>query len=385
MGSLICVRAYLDHAATTPPRPASLDAMADVWRHALGNPAGVHAAARDARRRLDDARDDLADVLGAKSGEIVFTSGGTESDYLAIVGTIRKHGGTALCSAIEHDAVLGAVADVGGSTITVTANGRLDLDALRNAVDENVSIVSVMLSNNETGVVQPLGEIAAIVRELAPNAVVHTDAVQAASFMDLSHAASEADLISISGHKFGAPVGIGALVVRDGTTIAATQLGGGQERERRGGTQNVAGAVALATAARAVATDRKTYIDRVATMRDRLADGLLDLVDGVIEPAVGSGRNRSHVAPSIVQLCFSGVEGEALLFLLDQAGIDASAGSACASGALDPSHVLAAMGVPRDIARGALRLSLGHTSTNADVDRALEVIPAAVAQLRRTR
>lgn len=379
------MRAYLDHAATTPPRPEAVAAMVEALNSNLGNPAGVHGAGRAARRLLDDARDVLASVLDARPGEIVFTSGGTESDNLAVSGVLARRPGGAACSAIEHEGVLEPIAAAGGVTIPVLANGVVDLDTLDTLVDESTSIVSVMVVNNENGVVQPLEALVARVRELAPHAVIHSDAVQAAGWMDLATVASDVDLISISGHKFGAPGGIGALVVRDGTPLASILLGGGQERERRSGTPNVSGAVALAEAARLASEERTSYVGRVSALRDRLADGLREEVDGLLEPALPVSGSRAAMAPGIVQFCVEDVEGEALLFLLDEAGVDASAGSACASGALDPSHVLAAMGVPRDTARGALRLSLGRTSTDADVDRALEVIPAAVAQLRRAR
>ena len=381
--TLRTVRVYLDHAATTPPRPEALAAMADVLARQLGNPSSVHASGQAARRALDDARDVLAEVLGAKSSEIVFTSGGTESDNLAITGVLARRPGRALCSTIEHEAVLEPVHAADGCTVPVTKLGVVDLDALAAKLDDTVSIVSVMTANNENGVIQPIAEIAALVHERAPGAVFHTDAVQAAGWLDLSVVAAQADLIAISGHKFGAPIGSGALVVREGTKLAPLLLGGGQEHERRSGTPNVAGAMAVAVAARLAAESRDEFVARVSRMRDRLADGLCATIDGMIEPALPANCDRSGLAPGIVQVCIAGVEGEALLFLLDEAGVDASAGSACAAGALDPSHVLAAMGVPGEMARGALRLSLGHTTTEADVDRALDVIPAAVAQLRR--
>lgn len=380
--TLRTVRAYLDHAATTPPRPEAVAAMADVLARQLGNPSSVHASGQAARRVLDDARDLLAEVLGAKPSEIVFTSGGTESDNLAITGVLACHPGRALCSAIEHEAVLEPVHAAGGRTVPVTSSGVVDLDVLAAQLDDTVSIVSVMTANNENGVIQPIAEIAALVHDRVPGAVFHTDAVQAAGWLDLSTAAAYADLVAISGHKFGAPIGSGVLVVREGTELAPVLLGGGQEHERRSGTPNVAGAMALAVAARVAAENRSDFVISVARMRDRLADGLGATIDGMIEPARPANGDRSGLAPGIVQVCIAGVEGEALLFLLDEAGVDASAGSACAAGALDPSHVLAAMGVPTEMARGALRLSLGHTTTDSDVDRALDVIPAAVEQLR---
>jgi cysteine desulfurase len=235
----------------------------------------------------------------------------------------------------------------------------------------------VMLVNNEVAVVQPLKEVAEIVRRHAPGAVLHTDAVQAVSWLDVAEAATAADLISISAHKFGGPKGVGALVVRDGVELAPRLIGGGQERDRRSGTQNVAGIAAMATAAAVTAERRKEDVDRIAALRDRLTDGLLAAVPGARETG-----DRSRRVAGLCHLCFEGIEAEALLFLLDEAGISASAASSCASGAAEPSHVLAAMGLPRELAGGSLRLSLGWPTSDADVDLALEVVPTAVARLR---
>jgi cysteine desulfurase len=226
--------------------------------------------------------------------------------------------------------------------------------------------------------------VAEVVRRHAPDAVLHTDAVQALSWVDVAEAAAGADLISVSAHKFGGPKGVGALVVRPGVRLAARQIGGGQERDRRSGTQNVAGVAAMATAAALTAGRRTEDTARIAALRDRLADGLLAEVTGAVETGIVAG-DRSGRAAGLAHLCFAGVEAEALLFLLDQAGVAASAASSCASGAAEPSHVLAAMGVAREQAAGSLRLSLGWASTEADVDRALEVVPAAVTQLRAAR
>lgn len=384
------MRVRLDHAATTTLRPEAAAAVAEAQASGLGNPSAVHAAGRRARRLLDDARDELATLLGARPGEVVFTSGGTESDDLAIHGVAAARPGRVLCSAIEHEAVLEPVHLLGGRIVDVDARGRLSLDALERELkaardDGGVALVSLMLVNNENGVRQPLDEAVALVHALAPGTPVHTDAVQAAGWLDLRIAAASADLVSISGHKFGAPVGVGALIVRGGTPLVPRLLGGGQERERRSGTTDVAGAIGLAVAARSAAAERDSTSARVAALRDRLAAQLMTRIPGVVEPARADGTDRAHLVGGTVQLCIEGVEGEALLFLLDEAGIEASAGSACAAGALDPSHVLAAMGVPRSLARGALRLSLGHDSTDEDVDRAVAMIPDAVDRLRPGR
>jgi cysteine desulfurase len=331
--------------------------------------------ARDARNALDDARVALADALGCRPGEIVFTSGGTEADNAAVFSFADR--GAVVCSGIEHHAVLDPAHRIGGRVVRVERSGVVDLDALAAALDDSVALVSIMLANNEIGTIQPLAEIAALVRERAPRAIVHTDAVQAFPWLDVAELAQPADLISISAHKFGGPKGVGVLVVREGVAFAARQVGGGQERERRSGTQNVAGIVAMAEAARLTVDERKTVVDRVVPMRDRLADGLLTTVAGTVE----SGDRTRKVAGNC-HLCFDGIESEALLFLLEQHDVMASAAASCASGAQDPSHVLAALGLPRELAQGSLRLSLGTTTTEDDVDHVLEVIPPAVARLR---
>jgi cysteine desulfurase len=273
--------------------------------------------------------------------------------------------------------VLDPVHRLDGRVVAVSSAGVIDLDALSAALDESVGLVSVMLANNEIGTIQPLAEIAEIVRTRAPGAVLHTDAVQAFPWLDVAALAEPADLVSISAHKFGGPKGVGVLVVRDGVTFEARQVGGGQERERRSGTQNVAGIVAMAEAARLTVDERKRVIDRVAPLRDRLVDGLIASVPGTIE----SGDRARKVAGN-GHVCFEGIESEALLFLLEKHDVMASAAASCASGAQDPSHVLAAIGVPRELAGGSLRLSLGVTTTDADIDVALDVIPPAVARLR---
>jgi cysteine desulfurase len=373
--------AYLDHAATTPMRPEALETLLRVQTETYGNPSGAHLLARQARRVLDDARDVMAAALGADAGEIVFTGGGTEADNLAVFGG-GEPGGSVVCTAVEHHAVLHPVEALGGRIVPVDRRGIVDLDALADSLDEQVRLVSVMLANNESGVVQPLPEVARVLRERAPRAVLHTDAVQAFHWVDVASLAREADLISVSAHKFGGPKGVGALVVRKGTRLRAMLLGGGQERELRSGTQNVAGIASMAAAADATVATRAETVARVATLRDRLADGLREAIDGTHESGV-VGHDRSHKVAGSCHLCFEDIESEALLFLLERGGVYASAASSCASGAQEPSHVLAAMGVARELAQGSLRLSLGWPSTSDDVDLALEVVPAGVAQLRK--
>ena len=369
---------YLDHAATTPMRPECAEAMAPFLGGRVGNPSGGHALARAARQAVEEARETVAECLGAQPGEVVFTGGGTESDNLAITGVVARQGGLAVCSAVEHHAVLRPVEALGGRVVAVHADGRIDLHALDRALDGQVGVVSLMLVNNEVGTIQPLADASALVAERAPGAVVHTDAVQAFPWLDVTTLAVSAHLVAVSAHKFGGPQGVGALVVREGVAVEPLLRGGGQERERRSGTHNVAGIVGMAAAMQATVDQRTATVARVERLRDRLADGLLASVPGVTE----SGTRATKVAGSC-SLLFEGLESEALLVLLDRAGICATAASSCASGAMEPSHVLAAMGVARALAYGSLRLSLGWTTTEGDVDHALEAIPEAVAQLRK--
>lgn len=382
---------YLDHAASTPMRPEVVEAMAPFAHDVFGHASGSHRQGRAARQALEEAREQVAALLGAAPSEIVFTSGGTEADNLAVFGiayaAARARVGSPavlVCSAIEHDAVLlpcrvaaARIAGVEHVRVGVDATGVVDLDRLAEILDDEVALVSIMLANNEVGTVQPLTEVVPLVRAVAPHAVVHTDAVQAAAWMDMTTAAAGADLVSISAHKLGGPKGAGALAVRDGTPIDPVLVGGGQEQERRGGTHDVAGAVGLATAFAAAAAEREDEALRVSALRDRLADGITASVPAVIETA-----DRKHVLPGHCHLCFDGVDRQELILLLDEAGVCVSGGAACASGALEPSHVLAAIGVPVTAARGAIRFSLGRTSTAADVERALAVVPEAVARLR---
>jgi cysteine desulfurase len=375
--------AYLDHAATTPLRPEARAAMLPWLGGAFGNPSGAHPVARAARQAIDEARDTIAAVLGCAPNEVVFTGGGTEADNLAVRGVVAARPGAVLCSAVEHHAVLHPVEHVGGKTVRVDRRGRLDLDALADALDAHpaAALVSVMGANNEVGAIQPVAAAAQLIRERAPGAVLHCDAVQAAAWLDTAELTAAVDLVSVSAHKFGGPQGVGVLVVRRGTPLEAQLLGGGQERELRSGTHNVAGIVGMAAALAAKSGQRAAEAARVGALRDRLAAGLLGAVDGAFETAAPGG-DRDHILPSTLHLGIPGVESEALLFLLDEAGVCASAASACASGAQEASHVLAAMGVPADPRLGAVRLSLGWTSTGADVDRVLDVLPAAVDRLR---
>ena len=300
----------------------------------------------------------MATFLGAGPGEVVFTSGGTEADDLAVNGVADARPGRVLCQRGRARRGEGAGArPVGEAPVAVRSDGVLDLDDLERQLrgagraGEDLSVVSLLLVNNENGVRQPLDEAAGLVRDLAPGALVHTDAVQAAGWLDLAIHAAAADLVSISGHKIGAPAGMGALVVRDGVALEPRLRGGGQERERRSGTPNVAGAIALAVAVGLVAAERDQTGTRIAAFRGRLVAGLEASIDGLVEPARSGASEHPEPVGGTVQLCIPGVESEALLFLLDDAGVAASAASSCASGALEPSHVLAAMGVPPELAR----------------------------------
>jgi len=375
---------YLDHAASTPMRPEARAAWLTTADTHNANPTGSHKAARHARRVLDDARDVVAAALGRPSAEVVFTSGGSEADNLAIRGVLGARGGTAVCSAGEHHAVLEPVEHSGGVTVPLDRSGRVTTDALRTTLEslDDVSIVSLIAVNNETGAVNDLPALVSVVREHAPGAVVHTDAVQAASWVDLVDAAAEVDLVSITGHKLGGPTGTGALFVRHGITLEPQILGGGQERGRRAGTPDVAGAAAFAAAIEIAVGGREAEVARLGALRDRLVDGLVDRVGSGVTATVATTGDYTHVAAGIAHVMLADIEAEALLFLLDTEGIRASAASSCSSGAQDPSHVLAAMGIDRRVAEGSLRLSLGHTTTEADIEAALDVIPPIVERLR---
>ena len=356
------MRAYLDHAATTPMVERARAAMIEAL-YRFGNPNGSHAEARAARQALEEARDKVADCLGARAREVVFTSGGTEALNLALAG---RSGPATAISAIEHDAVRNAVSET--VEIGVTSDGVVVVDA----VPSSSRCVVVMAANNETGVLQPI----AAVRAAAPDAVLVVDAVCAVAWTDV--ASMPADLLAISAHKFGGPQGIGALVVREGINVEPILRGGGQERERRSGTQNVAGAVAMAVALVEAGEARAERVAQIGPLRDRLADGLLARIPGTTETGRRAGKTAGNV-----HVCVDGIESEELLVLLDGAGVAASAGSACATGALHASPVLLAMGIPKERALGSLRLTLGWSTTAAEIDHALTVIPECVERLRR--
>lgn len=374
---------YLDHAATTPMRAEAIAAMLPHLADNFANPSGSHRFSRQARRVLDEAREVVASVVGCKPGEVVFTGGGSESDNAAILGAVRRHGGVAVCSAAEHHAVLHCVEHVGGRVVPVDGHGSIDLVALRETLIEiaetessRVSVVAVMAVNNEVGTITDMSATAKVIRRFAPQAIVHTDAVQAACWLDLRTVWPHVDTMALSAHKFGGPKGVGILIVREGISLEPLVMGGGQERDRRSGTHNTGGIVAAAEALRLTDEERDREVVRIGRLRERLLTGL-----SAIEGLRRTVPDEVSV-PGVVHLCLADVESEALLYLLDEADVCASAASACASGAMEPSHVLAAMGVDPEWSRGALRLSLGHTTCEADIDRAVDVLTAAVGRLR---
>jgi cysteine desulfurase len=377
---------YLDHAATTPMRAEAIAAMEPFLNVQYANPSGSHRFARDARKVLDECRDDVADVFGCHAGEIIFTGGGTEGDNAAIFGALRRlqsHNVAtqAVCSASEHHAVLHCVEHVGGVVVGTDPYGAINLDELTETLTrlhaEGVKpVVSVMAVNNEVGTITNMEEVSRIVRRYAPLAILHTDAVQGACWVDLAHLVSLVDVLTLSSHKFGGPKGSGIMYLRNGVHLEPLIFGGGQERDRRSGTHNVAGIAATTAALVATASERHSENLRVAELKEQLLAGLHEI--GGIHQTVPN----EFAVPGIVHVCVDGVENEALLFLLDEENLCASAASACASGAMEPSHVLAAMGVPRERAQGALRLSLGHTTTSGDIARALGTLGRAVARLR---
>jgi cysteine desulfurase len=379
--------AYLDHAATTPVRPEVLEAMLPyLTAQAFGNPSSSHRFGRAARAGLEQARREVAEAVGAESNQVIFTSGGTEADNLGIVGAAlaARDRGSAMCaavSAIEHKAILAAahaVCHLGGQEVLlpVDKEGRLDLGALDAALAERPAVVSVMWVNNEVGVVQPMGEIAA--RCADAGVAFHTDAVQAFGKVPVSVAAVPCTLVTVSGHKIGAPKGIGALIVRDRKAVEAIIHGGGQQYGIRPGTENVAGAVALGRAAQLAAAEQAAEAGRLGALRDELAAGLRAAVPDIVVNCANAER-----APHVLSVAVPGADSEALLMHLDLAGVAASSGSACSTGAVEPSHVLLAMGVTRELALATIRFSLGHDSRPADIARAIEVMPGVVAKVRK--
>lgn len=373
---------YLDHAATTPLRPEVLEAMLPYFNQEFGNPSSVYGAGRRAHQALDQARDTVADLLGAKSEEIIFTSGGSEAANLAIKGVAwayQTKGKHIITSAIEHHAVLDAVLWLKQQGFEVTIlpvdeEGFVDPQSVQEALRGDTVLVSIMHANNEVGTIQPIEEIGAIVR--AHGAFFHTDAVQTAGILDLDVAELNVDLLSLSAHKFYGPKGVGALYVRKGVRLDPLIHGGAQEKRRRAGTENVAGIVGLAKAFELAQAERGEVTRHLIQLRDQLLQGLQAIPHTKVN---GSLERR---LPNNVNVCFQFIEGESLLLNLDLKGIAGSSGSACTSGSLDPSHVLLAMGLSHEIAHGSLRLTLGRENTQDQVTYVLEEIPIIVERLR---
>jgi cysteine desulfurase len=381
---------YLDHAATTPMHPAAIEAMTTVLG-TVGNASSLHTSGRLARRRLEEARESLAASVGARPSEVIFTSGGTESDNLAIKGIYwaRRDADPArrriVITAVEHHAVLDAVqwlTEHEGAEVTflpTEADGSVTPAGLRAALEEHgpeVALVSIMWANNEVGTLFPIRELAAVAAEF--DIPMHSDAVQAIGQVPVGFAESGLSAMSITAHKFGGPIGAGALLLRRNAACVPLTHGGGQERDVRSGTADVAGAVAMAAAAKIAVDAMEVNSVRIRALRDRLIEGVFARIDDVVL----NGARDSRL-PGNAHFTFRGCEGDSLLMLLDANGIECSTGSACTAGVAQASHVLIALGADPETARGSIRLSLGHTSTDADVDAALDVLPGAVARARQ--
>jgi cysteine desulfurase len=379
------VSIYLDHAATTPLREEVLASILPYLTEHFGNASSLHGAGRRARQGLDEARESVAAIVGAKPQEIVFTSGGSESDNLAIKGVAwaaSARGRHIVTSGVEHKAVLHtcAILERSGFEVTylpVDRYGRVDPAEVEAAIGEHTTLVSIMFANNEVGTIQPIAEIGAICRRR--KVLFHTDAVQAGGFLPLDVDRLGVDLLSLSAHKIYGPKGVGALFVRQGTALLPQMQGGSQERQRRAGTENVAGIVGFARALELAQADpaaRDAENARLAGLRDALLAGVRDLPD--VEPSGHPTERLPHNASLLV----AGVEGGDLVAALDLEGVEASTGSACTTGSAEPSHVLLSMGFPAERAHGALRLTAGRGTTQADIEEAVAVIGRVVARMR---
>ncbi|MCZ7567566.1 MAG: cysteine desulfurase [Ardenticatenaceae bacterium] len=375
---------YLDHSATTCVHPSVVEAMVPYFSVEYGNPSSVHTLGQHARQALEQSHRTVAEILNCAPREVVFTGSGTESDNLALRGVAlarRRDGRHIVTTPIEHHAIthsLEQLVQTLGLEVTevpVDANGLVQPEAIAAALRPDTILVSVMYANNEVGTIQPLTEIGALVHERG--IIFHTDAVQAGGYLSLDVQALQVDLLSLSGHKFHAPKGVGVLYIRRGTPYVSTITGGGQEDGRRSGTENIPGIVGLVTALRQAQSERDAKNERLRALRDHLIGGVLERVPG--SQLTGHPERR---LPGHASFTIDGVEADALLLALDLEGIAASSGSACASGAAEPSHVLKAMGLPRARAMGALRLSLGDDNQPEDIERALEVLPKVVERLR---
>ncbi len=379
-------RIYLDHNATTPVDPAVLEAMLPYFSGDFGNASSIHTFGQRARAAVETAREQVAALINARPQEIIFTSGGTESDNHAIFGVIRLAlaGAPAahiVTTAMEHEAVLNTcqALEMQGVAVTflpVSRDGLIDLDGLRKAVRQETALITVMHANNELGTIQPLQEVGEIAAER--DIYFHTDAVQSVGKIPVDVQACQLDLLSLSGHKFYAPKGVGATYIKSGTRLQQFLYGGHHQRGFRPGTENVAGIVGLGKAAEVARLALAEDATRISTLRDQLEQGLLSRVPDARANAAVAPRT-----PNTSNITFSGIEGEALVIALDLKGLACSTGAACSSGAVEPSHVLMAIGLPPSQARASVRFSLGRHTTAAEIEAALEIIPTAVAQLRR--
>jgi cysteine desulfurase len=381
-------RIYLDHAATTPLDPRVLEAMTPYLTSYWGNPSSLYAEAQEARKGLESARRAVAGILGCRPQDVVFTSGGSESDNLALRGAAyaarRRGAGHVITTAIEHHAVLHTAERLEQEGVLVTylsvdREGCIDLGELEAAITDETALVSIMYVNNEVGTIEPVSDAVRVVKARNPHTVFHTDAVQAAGMLDINVGALGVDLLSLAAHKFCGPKGVGALYVRPRTPMQWQQLGGSQEKNRRAGTENVAGAVGMAKALELAYEEFDSRNALYRSLRDRLLFGIPERVPYV---RVTGPADLSRRISNNASLCFEYLEGEAVLMALDLAGVAASSGSACTSGSLEPSHVLTAMGIPEDLARGSMRLTVGHNNTIEQIDHVLDVLPGIVSRLR---
>lgn len=382
-------RSYFDHAATTPPDPRVLEAMWPAYTQTWGNPSSIYLEGQQARHALDEARATCAKLLGVKPTEIVFTGGGTESDNAAIRGAAlaqreRGRGNHIVTTQVEHHAVLHTVEQLEregfrATYLPVDRDGVVSLEALEAAVGPETTVVSIMAANNEVGTIQPVAEASRIAKARNPKVVVHTDAVQAAGALDISPAALGVDLLSLAGHKIYGPKGVGLLYVKNRTPWQPLLLGGSQEKERRAGTENVAGIVGLATAMQLAWSEIDARNAHSRHLRDRI---LYELPERIADTVVTGPADPARRLSNNFSCCFRNVEGESVLLALDMADFAASSGSACTTGSLEPSHVLTAMGIDPDLAHASLRLTVGADNTDEDVARLLDTLPGIVARLR---
>jgi len=380
-------RTYLDHAAATPLDSRVLEAMLPYLREHWGNPSSLYAEAREARKGLDAARRTVAELLGCQPQEVVFTSGGSESDSLAVRGAAyagRRRGNHIVTSAVEHHAVLHTVQQLEkegfrATYLPVDGQGFVDLNVLAEAVTPETVLVSIIYANNEVGTVEPIAEAARIVKERNRQCVFHTDAVQAVGMLDIDVGRLGVDMLSVGGHKIYGPKGVGALYVRTRTPLQPQTLGGSQERNRRAGTENVAGVVGLAKAMELAHGEMASRTAHYSALRDRL---LAEVPERVPFTDITGPLDPERRLANSFSCCLRFVEGEAVLMALDLAGIAASSGSACTSGSLEPSHVLTAIGISEELSRGSLRVTLGKDNTPAEIDRFLDVLPGVIARLR---